>query len=359
MEDFWKTVHWFATSKCNEQCVYCFKPEFEHTDTEKNTSQVAKTLVASGVEKVVFTGGEPLLLKSLDTGLEVLKGGGIDISIHTNSTLLTPKRTQSLAGIANEIAIPLDSLDRQTQANLRKTDCLPAFYKAFERLQEKEIRIGIHTVATSANIQHIPQIHEFLKGKKFNYWKVYEFNADLARQRATTVEEYQKIQILENPPATTEDGGVNCLFADFLLEEEKLTSQDPRIKFVGVRDYNRDPYFFLTTTGDVYYCNWFLQGKRKGIGNIVTEDFETVKKRIIEADEQDPLFDEDSFVDAENDLPLWARAAWQGNYFPEELKDVEQDYHERFIHLSQLYLQRLIKQEAAPADAEVCFEATV
>lgn len=357
MEDFWKTVHWFATSACNENCVYCFKPEFKNEDSEQNTTEIAKTLVAGGVEKVVFTRGEPFLLKSLDAGLETLKQGGLDVSIHTNATLLTPKRIKELLRLVDEIAIPVDSLDRSLQTYLRQKDCLPKVKQVFKQLQDLEVRIGIHTVATPLNIDHIPQIYKFLSKNRFDYWKIYEFNPDLVSDRFQNVPRFTEIESLRGQIPTTEDGGVNCLFADFLLTEEQIFKhKDKGVQFVGVSDYNREPYFFLTTAGDVYFCNWFLQGKRKHIGNILEESFETVREKAIEADRQGPLFDEESFVDAINDRPLWVRTAWEGNYFSEELEDIDPIHYEKFGHLTTLSLNRLKRQGAAPEDAELAIK---
>jgi hypothetical protein len=47
------------------------------------------------------------------------------------------------------------------------------------------------------------------------------------------------------------------------------------------------------------------------------------------------------------------RAAWEGNFFPEELEDVRPGYHGKFMHLSRLYLDRSIKQGYIPEGAEL------
>ncbi len=151
--EFWQRAHWFATSLCNEICKFCFRPEFQFEDSPEVTQTLATKLVNNDIKEVIFTGGEPLLLKSLDSGLKTLSNANIYTGIHTNATLLTPKRLESLATLVDEIAIPIDSLDKQTQEYLRGTDCLLKVKKIFRQLQDLNIKIGIHTVATKANIK--------------------------------------------------------------------------------------------------------------------------------------------------------------------------------------------------------------
>jgi len=167
-----------------------------------------------------------------------------------------------------------------------------------------------------------------------------------------------EVETLYGPAATEEDGGVNCLFANFLLMEERIKQRDGRVQFVGVHDYDRKPYFFLDQDGDAYMATWFSQG-RKLIGNILKDGFKSVKLRAIREYAKGPFFHEEDFIDAEQDKPLWARAAWQGNYDAEELDMIDQKYNKRFVHLSRLYLDRLIKQGAAPADAEFCYTCSL
>jgi len=128
--------------------------------------------------------------------------------------------------------------------------------------------------------------------------------------------------------------------------------KDKRVQFVGVSDYNRAPYFFLDSNGEVYLATWFSQA-RKPIGNLLTEGFRKVKNRAIGEYSKGPLYDEEAFIETEQCQPLWARAAWEGNFFSEELEDLNPKYYDKFRHLSDLYLTRIKKQGKAPINAEL------
>jgi MoaA/NifB/PqqE/SkfB family radical SAM enzyme len=355
--EFWQRVHWFATSACNQKCRFCFRPRFNHEDSPEVTRRLAEILAENEVREVVFTGGEPLLLKSLNTGLEILHNAGVKTSLHTNATLLTRKRLDCLKELVDDIAIPLDSTDRETQNYLRNSDCLQKIEEALEQLQSRKIKIGIHTVATIKNISHIPRIYRLLKGRRFDYWRIYEYNPELVTDRFKNVSRFEETEALRGEMPTNQDGGVNCLHAKFLLMEERMAQHtDRRIQFVGISDFDRKPYFFLDTAGNVYFCKWFLQGKRVDIGNLLKEGFKTIKEKVIRADREGALFDEDAFIDTLGDTPLWVRAAWEGNYEWEELDEIHQRHYNQFVHLAELHIQRGKRQGYIPRNAKSMVE---
>lgn len=351
--EFWERVHWFFTAQCNERCRFCFKPNFDASSADY-TGNLANTLANNKVKEVIFTGGEPLLSKSLDSCLETLHGNGIDTSIHTNATLLSPDRIRDLSLLVDEIAIPVDSTDRKVQEYLRKNDCLPQVKEVFSQLQGADLRIGVHTVATAANIDNLPQIYGFLSKGRFDYWRIYEFNSNLVGDKFTSVERFREVEKLGGKKATaSNDGGVNCLFANFLLMEEQFARHnDKRVQFVGVSDYDRAPYFFMDSNGGAYLATWFSQG-RKPVGNLLKEGFRKVRDRAVREYSKGPFFDEGAFIETEQDQPLWVRAAWNGNYFAEELEEINPRCYGRFRHLSKLYFNRLKRQGEAPMDAEL------
>lgn len=358
--EFWQRVHWYTTLNCNQRCRFCFKPDFCSDFLDVDVDRLTQELIDNDVREVILTGGEPLLFEGLDFALEKLNNAGIDTSIHTNATLLTPDRLGNLSGWADEIAIPIDSMDRETQAYLRRGDCLPQVKKVLKQLQDLEVRIGIHTVATTLNIGDIPRIYDFLRRGRFDYWRIYEFNPEIVVDRfhddarCREIEMLRGAESLEREELSYADGGVNCLFANFLLAEEQIARyNDKRIQFVGVADYDKPPYFFLDMNGEVYFSDWFSQGQRKSLGNILDEGFEVVRDKVMQAYAEGVLFDEPSFVDTENSKPLWARAAYEGNYDWEELERIDSKYGERFIHLSQLYLNRLKRQGQAPREIKL------
>lgn len=340
--EFWQKVHWFTTPNCTRKCRMCFRPIFKR-DNDFSTSKKLARILSKNVKEIVFGGGEPLMFGGLDNVIEILHNSKLDISIHTNADLLTPKRLEYLTEKIDEIAIPLDSLHPQTQTYLRGSGALTTFKKAFERLQDTSLRIGIHTVATAVNIYHLPAIYQYLKQNgKFDVWSIYEFNENLIPDRFSSAHRVKEIEKLVGLPATLQDGGVNCLLAKFILLEKDF-ARDKKVRFAAVKDCNRNPYIFVNSRGDVLYTNWFSQSKRILLGNVITEGFEAIKRKALEAESNGPLFNEELFIETEQDSPLWARCAWHGNYLPEELENINPRYYKKFSELTDLYKKRLIK----------------
>lgn len=353
-------IHWFITSACDLECSYCFGPESDKS-SQKVLEEIAKKLVDNDVKKVTFTGGEPFLVKNIEKILEILRKGKIYTSVHTNGRLLDGKRISRLKGLVGDIAIPIDSTNRDIQRELRGRKFLPVLDRILEiaeTLDENNIGVGYHTVFTSKNHQDIPDIFKLINRKDFAYWRIYEFNDDLARRKLLQphigqevsdkiMEKFNLIEKLRSV-GTPEKGYTDSLYAYFLLMEEELSQyNDERIYFVERKDMSKESYAFINNLGDASYYTWFSGNIRRVLGNIVKEDFETVMKRLGEIEEKGLDYDGDShdeFVEAINDGPLFARY-WEGNYWIEEIEEIKEEFFPLFEKLYNLYAIRKAKME--------------
>jgi len=125
------------TDRCNLRCTYCmpadglqwFPTEEVLTDAEVlRVIGIAVTLL--GVQKLRFTGGEPLLRRSLESIVGGAKrfrtrtGGTPELSLTTNGIGLD-KRVGALAAAGlDRVNVSLDSLDRVRYAALARRDRL-------------------------------------------------------------------------------------------------------------------------------------------------------------------------------------------------------------------------------------------
>jgi cyclic pyranopterin phosphate synthase len=126
------------TDRCNFDCVYCHNEGLGDTrgpmdpqDEEMTADDVVRILdVVSefGVEKVKFTGGEPMLRKDLE---EIIRRtpDSMEVSMTTNGTFL-PGRAEGLVDAGLErVNVSQDALDREDFAKLTKSG-------AYERVLE-------------------------------------------------------------------------------------------------------------------------------------------------------------------------------------------------------------------------------
>jgi len=127
------------TDRCNLRCTYCMPAEglaWTPTDEVLTDAEVLRVLGVAvnllGVQKIRFTGGEPLLRRSLEAivagakRLRTRTGGTPELSLTTNGVGLD-KRVPALAAAGlDRVNVSLDSLDRDRYAALARRDRLAA-----------------------------------------------------------------------------------------------------------------------------------------------------------------------------------------------------------------------------------------
>ncbi len=121
-----------VTDRCNFRCVYCMPKEVYGRDhhfldrrellTFEEIARVARTFVATGVQKIRITGGEPLVRRDLERLIELLAALDVELTLTTNGSLL-PAKAQALADAGlDRITVSLDSLDDPTFRALNDVD---------------------------------------------------------------------------------------------------------------------------------------------------------------------------------------------------------------------------------------------
>ncbi|HEY8890795.1 MAG TPA: GTP 3',8-cyclase MoaA [Clostridium sp.] len=110
-----------VTDRCNLRCQYCMPEKGiiskEHDDILRfeEILKIVKAAVTLGINKIRYTGGEPLVMKDIDKLIyETSKLPGIDdISITTNGILLSDMASDLKKSGLNRVNISLDTLDAE------------------------------------------------------------------------------------------------------------------------------------------------------------------------------------------------------------------------------------------------------
>jgi len=119
-----------VTDRCNFRCPYCmpkevfgpgypFLPE-PRLMTAGEIARIVRVFTTLGVEKIRFTGGEPLLRTDLPALISMVKAGlGIpDVALTTNGWLLEKQAPHLRAAGLDRINVSVDSLDDATAGRL-------------------------------------------------------------------------------------------------------------------------------------------------------------------------------------------------------------------------------------------------
>lgn len=100
-------VQVLVTGRCNLACAYCELPPMRFAEmTDDEVSGVLDDLCASGMRKVSFTGGEPLLRGALPAWIRRVKARGVFANVITNGWFLE-ERAEEL-GAADLVVVSVD-----------------------------------------------------------------------------------------------------------------------------------------------------------------------------------------------------------------------------------------------------------
>ena len=130
-----------VTDRCNYRCVYCRTGNESVPYSElplSDYSHMLRLFVSLGIEKVRFTGGEPLLRKGLlELIAETAKlrpafdpDGRLDLALTTNGHLLAPMARELKAAGLSRITVSMDAVDPETFARITRVP------RSFERVRD-------------------------------------------------------------------------------------------------------------------------------------------------------------------------------------------------------------------------------
>ena len=120
-----RSVRVSLTDRCDLACVYCRPSRADgYLDSRLDESgwrAMLDGLAAAGVVRIRFTGGEPLLYKSLEQVIaHAVRIGFEDIALTTNATQLEPRAPALRAAGLRRITSSVDSLDPARVARITR-----------------------------------------------------------------------------------------------------------------------------------------------------------------------------------------------------------------------------------------------
>lgn len=167
----YKTV-WLLTEECPWRCSYCAvagrrRKSYQPLSLDENILILQK-LQKLGIDNLVLTGGEPLLLRDeLITLIDQACKMGMSFSMST-----TGKPRDIFLNIIErkprKINFSLDAYDPKIHEEGRNPGSFRYALEIFEILQERNIPININCVLTRFNYKNIRPLLEFIKNNHYN-----------------------------------------------------------------------------------------------------------------------------------------------------------------------------------------------
>ncbi len=168
-----KNIFLHVTKACNLRCVYCYFSAREPLPDEMTTREFARLwseFVTVRPQKVVFTGGEPLLradILDLLRGLrEADKEHAILRCLNSNGHLVTKDLARRLVGLADEVRVSIDALEARNDA-LRGAGNFVAAMRALEIYYSVGFEPKVLVTVTSQSLPDLEELICLLIEKKF------------------------------------------------------------------------------------------------------------------------------------------------------------------------------------------------
>lgn len=264
------TVDWKLIGSCNIRCLHCYGPKKTDKALPKNKlMDIVEIYGRMGIEWVVLTGGEPLLVEGIDDIMKSLDERGISIGLSTN-TAFFDKHAEAIEKYVSSLNIPLDGSTPEIHARSRDdTTTYESFFRVLEHYMKPKskkpdlLRVG--TVVSRANRGDLINIAHRLKPymEIIDTWKIYELI------------DYEFQPALRKP--ILGDG------QEFEEELKGLFSQDNplRSKIKIARAKARDRAYFMVNPKGIVVVPTDIDGRTYeiGIGSILEQPLDGVIAR--------------------------------------------------------------------------------
>ena len=140
-----------VTKRCNLNCIYCGKDFCAKKEHEMSADEIYKAVKAFanlGINKVRFTGGEPLVRDDICNIIEKVSAihGISAISLTTNGVLLKNYAHSLKRAGLHSVNISLDTLERETYKNITGSDALDSVIEGIQAAQDA----GLHPIKINA-----------------------------------------------------------------------------------------------------------------------------------------------------------------------------------------------------------------
>jgi radical SAM protein with 4Fe4S-binding SPASM domain len=165
-----------VTDRCNLACSFChqdFGAKGGTTDLNMEAyERVLQAAKSENIKVIRLTGGEPLVLKSIDVYLRKAKEMGFAVIVNTNGTALPEKRLEALKDLVDCVKISLPAPDEETTTRLTGNKITwGRKWAALERLEKLGINTHILTVMTTDNIRRFGDFIRLLEPHPAIRWK--------------------------------------------------------------------------------------------------------------------------------------------------------------------------------------------
>lgn len=232
-----KDVYAHLTFECNLRCKYCYQKEnLNKHDVLKveDWKMIFDTLKQKGLQRVHFTGGEPLLYSGAKEIIQYAKQLGINTTLLTNGTKINPK--DDLYNYVDNIIISLDSMNDKMRTGLKPKNVLN---NIIELNKDGKCKVFVRSVFTNGYEDDSQHVKDFVE--EYGIKHIGVLCIPSVQDEIKFIPNYDKYDLIDE-----ECGSSGCGAGDTIIS--------------------------ISPAGDVYPCQLLMKDELK-ICNILQEDW--------------------------------------------------------------------------------------
>jgi len=269
------------TSRCNLKCEYCHNSEYSNRKDDMTTEEIIQ-LISNikqkyNINKILLTGGEPLIQKGVCEIIKHITSLGIKADLVTNGTMLTETKVRELeeAGL-KRIRISIDEVGETS--DLRSNENPNKLWDTAKEIAQKSgIEVCIHTVCSPANVEELFNVYRKVLEVGAARWRVFDlgYQGGVEKQAKTfdftsyysnLISSTKKIleHYLANDLKDVLDIEINNIFRTLLLgakyDESHPVDVDEFLKkrvLSSPCDYVADHQLSIRSNGQATLCQYF------------------------------------------------------------------------------------------------------
>lgn len=173
-----RSVCWNITSRCNENCKFCYRILTEKESNIEKNKKILEVLAKLSIDKISWTGGEALLYQNLIELLKISKSYGITNNLLTNGKLLSKEKIVNLEPYLDYITLSYDSnnsdmykmMGRGERHGINVIETLDFIHK-----EKIKVKVKINTLVSKMNKDEIIGIGKVLKKYNIERWRLFKF----------------------------------------------------------------------------------------------------------------------------------------------------------------------------------------
>lgn len=272
-----RQLYFHITKACNLRCKHCYveagKP-LENELTSVETLRMIDNFAELGGEQLIITGGEPFLRREMlyEVFRKAREVGIEKIFVETNGTLISNKDVDICKKYDVELGVSLDGAVQKTNDYIRGMGNYEKTINTIKMLVNAGVKVAIGMTLMKPNIEEAEKMVYLAKDLGVNSLSftilrevgMAEANRDLL---LSFEEMYSAIVSMWRK---AREVGVPTKLEDQFKSLEKLT----KIDMCGVGK----ELLLVSSNGDVYPCNMFLEFKEFKAGNIREQRLEDIWK---------------------------------------------------------------------------------